>query len=426
MFIIKLVIPDVNFGKNWKICIVRETNETLLLTKQVFNTLIRNVVSHFKKRHDISGHYKDSQLYGFGNYDPNKPSLKKDLELVLKGYVNGKYLYNKQREASSGKPIIKISREYKLLFFKYLKYENVVEFIKSDLFTEELRNNQIELLNNSNKIENHYYVCYYFGEDNKMNKGQVIIYNDWKNVEMIYIYLGINEEKGVYTFYGSINQSEDFIYFNTKYYVGNKKSEGAKFIFFIGKSSPNERNFLMGTYSGFDKYDRAIAGKIILKKYNSKSETQEEVNSRSFNPIICLELNKNRVTVESNIKKNPLLFSKKSPYAQVLLILSGSYLFHFKIGKTENTLKLQIEKYHYNIISLEKSVIIEEDTISLVNKGQIVVLDFSISGLFHLQKASIYINTIYLDQITKEKKGHFVGVNLNNEIVSGDITLKNI
>jgi hypothetical protein len=72
--------------------------------------------------------------------------------------------------------------------------------------------------------------------------------------------------------------------------VENKKSEGAKFIFFIGKSSPNERHYLIGTYSGFDKYDRAIAGKMILKKYNTKAEVEEEVNEKSFDPIICQEL----------------------------------------------------------------------------------------------------------------------------------------
>lgn len=399
-------------------------NETLLLTKLTFNTLLDSVISHFKKSHNISGKYKDSQLYGFGNYNSDEPNLKNDLELVLRGYVNGKYLYNKHREAFSGKPIIKISREYKLLFFNYLGYRNVTEFIKSDLFTAKQRSKQLELLNKGTKLEDYYYVCYYFGEDNKMNKGQIIIYNGWKSIEMIYVYTDENEEKGIYTFYGNINQSEDFAHFDTKYYVGNKKSEGAKFIFFIGKSSPNERHYLIGTYSGFDKYDRAIAGKMILKKYNSKIEVENEVNDKSFDPIICQELNKNRLVVESNIRKNPLLFSKKSPYAQVIMKSYGDYNFEFGIEKNKHKLKLRLEKYHYNIVSLNDSIIIEDDRVSVLNKGQILNFDFSISGMFYLQKVSIYVNALDFNENEKEVKGNFNGVDINNKIVSGNVLIE--
>ena len=403
-----------------------ENKETLLLTKLVFNTLLNSIVLHFKRSHSISEKYKDSQLYGFGNYDSEKPNLKNDLELVLRGYVNGKYLYNKHREASSGKPIIKISREYKSLFFKYLGHRNIAEFIKSDLFTAKQRAEQLELLNNDSKLDDYYYVCYYFGEENKMNKGKIIIYNNWKNIEMIYVYTEENKEKEVYTFFGNINKSEDFAYFDTKFYVGNKKNEGAKFTVFIGKSSPNERHYLIGTYSGFDKYNRAIAGKMIFKKYNSRTETEDEVNDRSFDPIICQELNKNRLVVESNIRKNPLLFSKKSPYAEVLMKSYGNYTFDFGIEKNEYKLKLRIEKYHYNITSLNNSIIIEDDRVSVLNKGQILNFDFSVSGMFYLQKVSIYVNALGFTEDKKEIKGNFTGVDINNNVVSGIVIISNL
>lgn len=404
----------------------KDDNETLLLTKQVFNVLLYNVIDHFKKSHNIGEKYKDSQLYGFGNYNPEAPSLKNDLELVLRGYVNGKYLYNKHREASSGKPLIKISREYKSLYFNYLGYKNITEFIASDLFTIKQRNKQLELLNRRGSLSDYYYVCYYFGEDNKMNKGQVIIYNEWKTIEMVYVYVDENGEKGVYTFYGTINQSEDFAHFDTKYYVGNKKSEGAKFIFFIGKSSPNERHYLIGTYSGFDKYDRAIAGKMILKKYGSRAEIEEEVNNKTYDPIICQELNKVRLVVESSIRKNPLMFSKKSPFAQVLMKSSGDYLFEFRIGENTYGLKLKIEKYHYNIVSLNDSIIIEDDRVSVLNKGQILHLDFSVSGMFYLQKTSIYIHALNFIEKGNGIEGNFNGVDINNNIVSGKVLISTI
>ena len=120
------------------------------------------------------------------------------------------------------------------MFFNYLGFRNVAEFIKSDLFTAKQRSKQLELLVKGNKLEDYYYIFYYFGEDNKMNKGQVVIYNNWKTTELTFVYTDENGEKTNYTFYGVITQSEDFAFFDTKFYVGNKKNEGAKFICFIG------------------------------------------------------------------------------------------------------------------------------------------------------------------------------------------------
>jgi len=365
-------------------------------------------------------------MYGFGNFDPNKPNLKSDFEKTAHGYVNGKYLYNKRREASNGKPVIKLSREYKHLFFNYLGYKDVHEFIDRASITEEQKNKQLELLNQKSNTRDYYYVCYYYGEDSRMNKGKIIIYNDWKKVEMIYVYENEKGDKGIYTFYGAINQSEDFVYFDTKYFSGNKKSEGAKFIFFIGKSSAHERHYLIGTYSGFDKYDRAIAGKMILKKFNTKMEMEEEISTNVFSPIICQELNKNRLVIESSIRKNPLLFSKKSPYAQVLATSSGNYIFDFIIHKKNYQLKLKLEKYHYNIVSLTEAIIIEDDFIKVINKGQIINLDFFISGMFQLQKVSIYIKAIEITNNKKGTQGSFNGIDINNNIVSGKVTINSL
>ncbi|MDC3133031.1 hypothetical protein OA501_02330, partial [Flavobacteriaceae bacterium] len=256
-----------------------KTKKTLVLTTAVFNILLGKIISHFSSKNDIDiPKYKENQLYGFGNYTSEKPNLKKDFELVLKGYINGKYLYNKNREASTGRPFVKISREYKYIFFNYLGFKDVYEFINQDFFTPNQKSKQLELLNQENSIEDYYYVCYYFGEDERMNKGQVIIYRQWKNIEMKYIYEDGNGHTGVYSFFGSVIHSEGFLFFDTKFYVENKKNEGAKFIFFIGKSAPHERNYLIGTYSGFDKYDNTIAGKIILKKLDSQIQMEKEVS----------------------------------------------------------------------------------------------------------------------------------------------------
>lgn len=404
------------------------TKETLVLTKTVFNILLDKILSHFRSKHSIDfPRYKENQLYGFGNYDLEKPNLKEDFESVLKGYVNGKYLYNKNREASTGKPFVKISREYKYVFFNYLGFKDIYEFINQDFFTPSQKSKQLELLHQENNVEDYYYVCYYFGEDKKMNKGQVIIYRQWKNIEMKYIYEDEFGQTGVYSFFGSITHSEGFVFFDTKFYVGSKKNEGAKFIFFIGKSAPHERNFLIGTYSGFDKYDNTIAGKMILKKSDSRVDMEKEISNKEFDPIISQELNKKRIIVESVIRKSPLLFSLKSPYAQVLYNVSGKYILEFHQDKNAYSIKINIEKHHLNIKSLNDSFIIEDDQINLINNGQIINMDFSIKGLFYIQKASIYINTYdLLEGNNDTTSGKFTAVDVNNDIISGIVRFEKL
>ena len=400
-----------------------EIKETLILTKTVFKTLLNKLIEHFKNTHNLITDYRETQLFGFGNYDPNKANLKNDLELVVKGYINGKYLYNKNREATTGKPYIKISREYKYVFFNYLGYKDVHEFINQDFITSIQKSKQLETLQQDNNIEDYYYVCYYFGEDKKMNKGQVIIYNQWKNIEMKYIYRDEFGKIGTYTYFGNITSSEGFVWFDTKFYTGNKKNDGAKFIFFVGKSAPYEREFLLGTYSGFDKYDNTIAGKMILKKIGTRDQMEVEVSNKQFDPILSLELSKKRFVIESVIRKNPLNFSKKSPYAQVLYDIAKKYSVKFYHKEDTHEINLNIEKIHLNIKSLNPSLIIKNDQINLVSNGQIINLDFSINGLFYILKASLYIKSY--DLLTKDKKiGKFTAVDVNNKIISGDVEFK--
>ena len=49
-----------------------------------------------------------------------------------------------------------------------------------------------------------------------MTKGQVVIYNGWKTIEMMYVYVDEKGDKDLYTFHGTITQGENFAYFDTK------------------------------------------------------------------------------------------------------------------------------------------------------------------------------------------------------------------
>jgi hypothetical protein len=403
-----------------------ESNETLVLSKMVFVTLLEKMIVHFRKSHEIENNYKEAQLFGFGNYNKDEPNLKYDLELIVKGYINGKYLYNKNREALTGKPFIKINREYRYVFFNYLGYKDVNEFINQDFFTPSQKSKQLEVIQKDFNIEDYYYVCYYYGEDQKMIKGQIIIYNQWKNIEMKYIYEDQLGKTGIYSFFGSITKNESFVFFDTKFYSGSKKNEGAKLIFFIGKSVPHEREFLLGTYSGFDKYDNTIAGKMILKKFGTRLKMENEVSNNTFDSIICQELNKKRIVVESVIKKHPLLFSAKSPYAQMLDNISNKYLVKFYFEKEVYLIKLVIENFHLNIKSLDDSVFIKNDRINVISNGQIIHLDFSINGLFHIHEVSIYIKSINLLDKKNNHKGQYTASDANNNIISGIVEFETI
>lgn len=397
-------------------------NSSLLLTKHTFNILLEAIIRHFKESHAIEN-YKDFQLYGFGNYDTEKPNLKNDLELILRAYVNGKYLYNKQREIVSGKPIVKISREYRDLFFNYLGYTGVYDFLEKEIDNKDERLKQKALLENLSQNEEFYYVCYYYGEDKKMTKGQLIIHNNWKTFELIFVYLNTNDEPVFYDLFGTIKQENNFVHFDCKHFIQNKKIQGSKMIFYVGMASYSERPILIGAYSSFDKYDHSIAGELMFVQMNSKQEMERESKSTDFHPAICQELIKRRQIIPSRIPKKLSKISSESPYASIFGKIPRSYKAIFSIEEKQIELDFSIQKYHYNIVSTMEDIELENDRIAIEGKGQILELHFDITGIFRLQKASLYIKNYELFSENKIGTGTFSGVDINNNPVAGVVRL---
>lgn len=395
---------------------------SLLLTKYVFNKLLEAIIKHFKESHSIES-YKDFQLYGFGNYNTETPNLKNDLELILRAYVNGKYLYNKQREIVSGKPIVKISREYRDLFFNYLGYNGVYDFLEKEIENKDERLKQITLLENLSQNEEFYYVCYYYGEDKKMTKGQLIIHNNWKTFELIFVYVNTRDEPVFYDLFGTIKQENNFVHLDCKHFIQNKKIQGSKMIFYVGMASYFERPILIGAYSSFDKYDHSIAGKLMLVQMTSKQEMEEESKSGDFHPAICQELIKYRHIIPSRVPKKLSKISSQSPYASIFGKIPGRYKAIFKIEGKKVELDFNIQKYHYNIMSNIEDIELENDRIAIESKGQILELHFDITGISRLQKASIYIKNYELFSEKNEGSGTFSGVDINNNPVSGEVRL---
>jgi hypothetical protein len=406
---------------------MENTKETgnITLTKYTFYRLISSILKLFKHRYSLD-EISENQLYGFGNFDERLPSLKKDFEKTANNFINGKYLYNKYRELQSGKPQIKISGYYKHVFFKYLGFNDIFEFLKYEVKDKTELQEQQKLLNQETSSKTYYYVMYYYGEDKKMTKGHFTILNNWKTFELIFVYKDTEENVVTYTLFGTILQQNNFAHFETNLFTEKRKIKGANFIFFIGKSTPTERPIIIGTYSSFDKYDHCIAGKIIAQQFNSKEAMMTEAFSDYFEPYISQELVKIRFINESSLPKHILKLSNKSPYSDVFGRIPSKYKLTFNLDDdTSPKLMIMIEKFHYNIRCLENNIFIENDSLSLENKGQILEMNFDVFGVFFLQKVSIYVKTFYLlQEMTEENKGVFAGVDINNNLVNGSIVIE--
>ncbi len=398
---------------------------SMSLTKYSFNTLINSIIKLFKHKYALDD-ISENQLYGFGNYDEKQPNLKQEFEKITNSFINGKYLYNKCRELHSGKPQIKLSVYYKNVFFKYLGFKDVFEFLKYELTDKTELKEQQKLLSQEKISKTHYYVVYYYGEDKKMIKGYFTILNNWKTFELVFVYKDTDENIVTYNLYGSIVHQNNFVHFESSLFSEKRKIKGASFIFYIGKSSPTERPIIIGTYSSFDKYDHCIAGKIIAQQFSSKETMLNEAFSNYFDPNISQELIKSRIINESVLPKHILKLSLKSPYSDVFGRIPNNYklLFNLEDGSMHE-LKINIKKYDYNISCFEKNIFIENDALSLENKGQILTLNFDVFGVFFLQKVSIYIKTFYLFQdMSQENSGVFSGVDINNNLVTGIVIIE--
>ena len=81
-------------------------SSALLLTPEYFKIVLDKVHEAFINKHKLNKLPKALQLYGYGAFNDEKPSLKKDFEAIGSEFINGKYLYDKSRELEKGKSVI--------------------------------------------------------------------------------------------------------------------------------------------------------------------------------------------------------------------------------------------------------------------------------------------------------------------------------
>lgn len=399
-------------------------SSSLPITSDCFKLLIAELHSKFKKKHLLKELPKSVQLYGYGNYDPNKPNLKTDLEHLGTDFVNGKYLYDKIRNFHKGKPIIKLSQYYSSIILLYLEYNDFHAFIENQQLDNDKHRHQLSLLNTESTSKTYYYINYYFGEDNVLLKGKTIISNNWKKIRHTYLY---PQEDGSYIEhynFGKIVRREDTVHMYTKTLLDGKLVEGASEIYYIGHHEPSSIDYLVGAYCAFDIYTHTVAGRSIFEKCSSEEDMDNRLKSPIIPSYIAMELRNKRISNISKISRHYLELSERSPYATIYNSLAGVYelTFQFPDGFQE-VLKFKILNTNYKIVPLTENVYFETDRFELTNKGSILHFRFEFAGIIAFDRVNIYFKTYFLKEDSEVHNGVFSGIDNENRLVNGEVAI---
>lgn len=396
----------------------------ITLTSEYFKIVLEKVQSAFITKHQLLKLPKAFQLYGYGAFNEDKPSLKTDFETLGSEFINGKYLYDKSRELEKGKPLIKLNQYYKTILLLYLGYENFKEFLDEHQLTTIEHEKQHALLYDNEDDSIYYYINYYFGEDDTILKGQTTISNNWKKIQHIFIYPLEDGTLREHYSHGSIKRQGDTLTIKTNTLSGDRYIEGASEIYYIGHKTPSSINYLIGTYCTFDIFTNTVAGRSILEKCENKKEMEEKSKSPFIPPYIAMEIRNKRIVNKRVIPRHALELSSNSPYASLYAKLPGTYelTFDFEEGFKE-TLKFKILPTNYQIITLTENVYIEKDRIELLNKGSVINFRFSFSGIIALERVNIYFKTYYLKNEKLHQDGVFSGIDNENRLVNGTLTI---
>lgn len=396
---------------------------SIVLTSAYFKIVLEGIHSEFRKKHQLSKLPKTFQLYGYGDFDEDKPSLKKDFEELGSDFINGKYLYDKSRDLEKGKPLIKLNNYYKNIVLLYLGYPDYKTLIEANRLSDDEYEKQLELIRDTDDVT-YYYINYYFGEDNTILKGQSIISNNWKKIQHIFMYPLADGSMREYYSHGTIKRQGDTLTIKTNTLSGERYIDGASEIYYLGHRAPSNINYLIGTYCTFDLFTNTVAGRSILEKCASKKEMQEKSKDPNIPPYIAMEIRNKRIVNPSVVPRHALELSSNSPYASLYGKLPGTYTvsFEFMDGFKEY-LKFKILPSNYEIITLTENVYIEKDRIELLNKGSVINFRFNFSGIIALERVNIYFKSYYLKNNSRRQEGVFSGIDNENRLVNGSLTV---
>lgn len=399
--------------------------DALPLIPEYFEALFTLLKKRFKEKHGLLELPKSMQFYGYGNFSTEFPNLKSDLEGIGNDFVNGKYLYNKERDFHKGKPIIKLNSYYKAIVLQYVQIDSIESFLKSIQLDPEKEKQQYSLIYDTNTQKTYYYLNYYFGEGDVIYKGETIISNNWKKIKHTYVY---PQEDGTFKEhynFGKIVRREDTLHINSKTLLDGRLVEGGKEIYYIGHDEPSNVKFLIGTYCTFDIYTNTVAGQSILEKCESKEDMEKRAKSPYIPPYIAIEIRNKRIVNKSLVPRHYLEISNNSPYASIYQNLAGNYELTLQFSDVGNTeyLSFEVLQTNYKILVKTENIYLQEDRMELLNKGSVVHFWFNFAGIIAFDQLDIYFKTYYLKPETGIQQGVFSGIDNENRLVNGTVEI---
>ena len=399
------------------------TSDAIVLSHEYFRILLEKIHQRFKEKHQLQQLPKNYQLYGYGAFEESLPNLKNDFEALGMEVVNGKYLYDKLREFEKGKERIRLNQHYKQLIFLYIGYPDIEGFFKANPLSEEENSKQQALLQKENTDLTYYYLNYYFGEDHVIIKGQTIISDNWKKIRHTFLYPMDNGGFREHYSHGTIMLKGDMLNIRTKTLSGEKYIDGASEIYYTGHKSPENINFLVGTYCTFDIYTNTVAGKSILEKCIDKGDMIQKSLSPCIPPYIAQEIRNQRLVNNVGVPQHALELSNKSPYASLYGQLPGRYRFRFMLEQQEEEVEVDFSPLNYAIKSATSNVYIEENSVELINKGSVVHFRFHFSGILAIEQVNIYVKSYFLRQKDQPSSGVYSGLDYENRPIHGKVKI---
>ncbi len=269
------------------------------VSSDLFIALHKEILVAFSKHYSIElKTLTVFQLYGFGNYEEDDPSLKKFILEKTGKWINGKYLYNKKRELDKGhQKFLKVRRDYLSLLILAIGYKDYGDFLKgSPYITSDARKIEEKNYALSDDSDTLYYIGYYVEDRQYYIKSKFTI-NKMKTASWEILYWERSFEPTFYSYYGKCVPTGDSalsFYFNKENSSLNKEC----FVnLFYGNHMQN-KPVLLGAYCGFDRSNNPVIGKLVFEQVPDLETQNEKVRSRDVNPIFHHYLYSQRMVVD--------------------------------------------------------------------------------------------------------------------------------
>lgn len=299
----------------------------VLLATSLLNGLFSELIDTFSTTYDIDVKtLKVFQLYGFGTYDTEKPSLRGFVYEKTNENINGKYLYNKIKllETSSSKTI-HITRDYLTILLTAIGYDSYRAFVEqSEYITEEIRQQEENPHSSSVDYDSVlYYVGYYVEDKNYFIKSKLTIY-EGKTADWDIRYWESDNKPSFYSYTGKVVANGDSA---LSFYFPKEHSNIKKECFVNVFSGNNLRvkPILLGSYCGFGRSNNPVIGKVIFERVNTAEEQSRLVLNKDVNPIFYQSLYSKRISVEGLLPHTSEELVPSSNYREIMKYILGAY-----------------------------------------------------------------------------------------------------